>query len=61
MAKEDELVAGGCSAPSPRPRRIFARFSLRRLLYASPLIGRRISRMSNSSNRNSVKGKNLEI
>lgn len=55
MAKESEPVAGGCNASSPRPRRIFARFSLRRLLYASPLIGRRIARASNS-NRNSTKG-----
>lgn len=58
MAKESESVAGGCSASSPRPRRILARFSLRRLLYASPLIGRRIARASNS-NRNSTKGKDL--
>ncbi|XP_033215065.1 E3 ubiquitin-protein ligase RNF19A-like isoform X2 [Belonocnema kinseyi] len=54
MLKEGEsgtAGAGGCNVGS-RPRRFFPRFSLRRLLYSSPLIGRRISRVTNSSIRN---------
>ncbi|XP_051159172.1 E3 ubiquitin-protein ligase RNF19A-like isoform X2 [Leptopilina boulardi] len=52
MLKEVESGAGGCNGVTSRPRRFFPRFSLRRLLYSSPLIGRRISRVTNSSIRN---------
>ncbi|KAL0129905.1 hypothetical protein PUN28_001867 [Cardiocondyla obscurior] len=52
MFKESENGVGGCNGAPPRPRRIFPRFSLRRLLYSSPLIGRRIARTPSSSNRN---------
>lgn len=51
MFKENDSSSGGCSSTAPRPRRMLARFSLRRLLYSSPLIGRRIVRTP-SSNRN---------
>ncbi|XP_071556284.1 E3 ubiquitin-protein ligase RNF19A [Temnothorax nylanderi] len=52
MFKESENGVGGCNGAPPRPRRIFPRFSLRRLLYSSPLIGRRIARTPSASNRN---------
>ncbi|XP_077259500.1 E3 ubiquitin-protein ligase RNF19A [Temnothorax americanus] len=52
MFKESENGVGGCNGAPPRPRRIFPRFSLRRLLYSSPLIGRRITRTPSASNRN---------
>ncbi|XP_032680017.1 E3 ubiquitin-protein ligase RNF19A-like [Odontomachus brunneus] len=52
MFKENDNGAGGCNGATPRPRRLFPRFSLRRLLYSSPLIGRRIVRTPSSSNRN---------
>ncbi|XP_025987250.1 E3 ubiquitin-protein ligase RNF19A [Solenopsis invicta] len=52
MFKESENGVGGCNGAPPRPRRLFPRFSLRRLLYSSPLIGRRIARTPSSSNRN---------
>ncbi|XP_034193527.1 E3 ubiquitin-protein ligase RNF19A [Osmia lignaria lignaria] len=52
MFKENDSNSGGCSGAAPRPRRILPRFSLRRLLYSSPLIGRRIVRTPSSSNRN---------
>ncbi|XP_076650797.1 E3 ubiquitin-protein ligase RNF19A isoform X1 [Halictus rubicundus] len=51
MFKENDSNSGGCSGAAPRPRRM-PRFSLRRLLYSSPLIGRRIIRTPSSSNRN---------
>ncbi|XP_012530836.1 E3 ubiquitin-protein ligase RNF19A [Monomorium pharaonis] len=53
MFKESENGVGGCNGAPPRPRRLFPRFSLRRLLYSSPLIGRRIARTPSSNNRNS--------
>ncbi|KAH0956425.1 hypothetical protein HN011_012009 [Eciton burchellii] len=52
MFKENDNGAGGCNGAPSRPRRIFPRFSLRRLLYSSPLIGRRIARTPSASNRN---------
>ncbi|XP_031368748.1 E3 ubiquitin-protein ligase RNF19A-like isoform X3 [Apis dorsata] len=52
MFKENDSSSGGCSSTAPRPRRMLARFSLRRLLYSSPLIGRRIVRTPSSNNRN---------
>ncbi|XP_076631422.1 E3 ubiquitin-protein ligase RNF19A [Colletes latitarsis] len=52
MFKENDNSSGGCSGTAPRSRRILPRFSLRRLLYSSPLIGRRIARTPSSSNRN---------
>lgn len=52
MFKESENGVGGCNGAPPRPRRLFPRFSLRRLLYSSPLIGRRIARTPSASNRN---------
>ncbi|KOC63990.1 E3 ubiquitin-protein ligase RNF19A [Habropoda laboriosa] len=52
MFKENDSTSGGCSGAVPRPRRMLPRFSLRRLLYSSPLIGRRIARTPSSSNRN---------
>ncbi|XP_024887219.1 E3 ubiquitin-protein ligase RNF19A-like [Temnothorax curvispinosus] len=52
MFKESENGVGGCNGAPPRPRRMFPRFSLRRLLYSSPLIGRRIARTPSASNRN---------
>ncbi|XP_026823825.1 E3 ubiquitin-protein ligase RNF19A [Ooceraea biroi] len=52
MFKENDNGAGACNGAPPRPRRIFPRFSLRRLLYSSPLIGRRIARTPSASNRN---------
>ncbi|XP_053975748.1 E3 ubiquitin-protein ligase RNF19A-like [Hylaeus volcanicus] len=58
MFKENDSSSGGCSGTAPRPRRILPRFSLRRLLYSSPLIGRRIMRTPSSSNRN-TKAKDL--
>lgn len=61
MLKEAETVSGGCNTGSARPRRYFPRFSLRRLLYSSPLIGRRIVRTPSSSNRNAKGIKNLNI
>ncbi|KYQ47219.1 E3 ubiquitin-protein ligase RNF19A [Trachymyrmex zeteki] len=51
MFKENENGVG-CNGAPPRPRRLFPRFSLRRLLYSSPLIGRRIARTPSASNRN---------
>ncbi|XP_043263776.1 E3 ubiquitin-protein ligase RNF19A-like [Colletes gigas] len=51
MFKENDSSSGGCSGTAPRSRRILPRFSLRRLLYSSPLIGRRIARTPSSSNR----------
>ncbi|XP_058791229.1 E3 ubiquitin-protein ligase RNF19A-like isoform X2 [Phymastichus coffea] len=51
MLKDVEAGSGGCSGITSRPRRLIPRFSLRRLLYTSPLIGRRISRPSTSSNK----------
>ncbi|XP_072759113.1 E3 ubiquitin-protein ligase RNF19A [Anoplolepis gracilipes] len=52
MFKESDNGPGGCNGGPSRPRRIFPRFSLRRLLYSSPLIGRRIARTPSSNNRN---------
>lgn len=52
MFKEGDNGPGGCNGGPPRPRRIFPRFSLRRLLYSSPLIGRRITRTPSASNKN---------
>ncbi|KAL6262763.1 hypothetical protein P5V15_005553 [Pogonomyrmex californicus] len=52
MFKESENGVGSCNGVPPRPRRLFPRFSLRRLLYSSPLIGRRITRTPSASNRN---------
>lgn len=54
MRKESEN-GGGCNGVATRPRRLLPRFSLRRLLYSSPLLGRRFARAANSSNR-TVKG-----
>ncbi|XP_017878159.1 E3 ubiquitin-protein ligase RNF19A-like [Ceratina calcarata] len=56
MFKENDSASGGCSGAAPRPRRLLARFSLRRLLYSSPFIGRRNVRTSNSNSR-ATKGK----
>ncbi|XP_046473914.1 E3 ubiquitin-protein ligase RNF19B [Neodiprion pinetum] len=50
MRKEVES-GGGCNGAASRPRRLLPRFSLRRLLYSSPLLGRRFARASSSSNR----------
>ncbi|XP_076164367.1 E3 ubiquitin-protein ligase RNF19A [Ptiloglossa arizonensis] len=66
MFKENDSSSGGCSGTAPRPRRILPRFSLRRLLYSSPLIGRRIIRTPSSSNRNtktkdSASGRNADV
>jgi hypothetical protein len=52
MLKDVEIGSGGCSGITSRPRRLIPRFSLRRLFYTSPLIGRRISRPSPSGNSN---------
>lgn len=56
MFKENDNASGGCNGPPPRARR-FPRFSLRRLLYSSPLIGRRIVRAPSSANRSNTKAK----
>lgn len=56
MLKDAEAGSGGCSGITSRPRRLIPRFSLRRLLYTSPLIGRRISRPSSSSGSRNAKG-----
>lgn len=54
MLKEsDNATAGSCSGlPLPRQRRFLPRFSLRRLLYSSPIIGRRIVRTASTINKN---------
>ena len=52
MFKENDSTSGGCSGAAPRARRLIPRFSLRRLLYSSPFIGRRIVRTPSSSTRN---------
>ena len=52
MLKDVEIGAGGCSGSISRPRRLIPRFSLRRLLYASPLIGPRFARQLNQTSRN---------
>ncbi|XP_014220771.1 E3 ubiquitin-protein ligase RNF19A-like [Trichogramma pretiosum] len=51
MLKDVETGAAGCNSLPSRPRRLIPRFSLRRLLYTSPLIGRRFSRPSNKSSK----------
>ena len=56
MLKEGETAPGSCNGGQQRPRRLLPRFSLRRLLYSSPIIGRRIARATSSTNR-SQKGK----
>ncbi|XP_048512751.1 E3 ubiquitin-protein ligase RNF19A-like [Athalia rosae] len=55
MRKEIEN-GGGCNGVGTRTRRLLPRFSLRRLLYSSPLLGRRFARAASSSNR-TVKAK----
>ncbi|XP_076241222.1 E3 ubiquitin-protein ligase RNF19A [Calliopsis andreniformis] len=52
MFKENDNNSGGCSGVAPRARRLLPRFSLRRLLYSSPFIARRIVRTPSSTNRN---------
>ncbi|XP_014203877.1 E3 ubiquitin-protein ligase RNF19A [Copidosoma floridanum] len=56
MVKDNELGSAGCSGINSRQRRLIPRFSLRRLPYSLPIIGRRISRPPPSGNRN-TKGK----
>lgn len=55
MIKEGETISGGCNTGPSRQRCYFQRFSLRRLLYSSPLIGRRLVRTPSSNNK-STKG-----
>ncbi|XP_066582493.1 E3 ubiquitin-protein ligase RNF19A-like [Prorops nasuta] len=66
MFKESENNnSSSCSGAQSRQRRIFPRFSLRRLLYSSPVIGRHIVRTPNSSKTSKGKetagGKNIDI
>ncbi|XP_043289322.1 E3 ubiquitin-protein ligase RNF19A-like [Venturia canescens] len=52
MLKEVETGAGSCNTVQTRRQRLWPRFSLRRILYSSPLIGQRIARASGSGIRN---------
>ncbi|XP_044582281.1 E3 ubiquitin-protein ligase RNF19A-like [Cotesia glomerata] len=60
MIKDVEM--GNCNNSSgTRQRRYFPRFSLRTLLYSSPLIGRRIVRTASSNNRSKGKDRTSDV
>ncbi|XP_057320577.1 E3 ubiquitin-protein ligase RNF19B-like [Microplitis mediator] len=65
MLKDIEPI-GNCNNSNnnnngTRQRRYFPRFSLRTLLYSSPLIGRRIVRTSSSNNRSKGKDRSSDV
>ncbi|XP_012284062.1 E3 ubiquitin-protein ligase RNF19A [Orussus abietinus] len=64
MRKEAESGPVGCSSVPPRTLRQVPRFSLRQLLYSSPLIGRRIARASSSKsskNKDSTNSRTADV